>query len=101
MRIGVLVFAFVSAFLAAIVPAAAQIPIPPGWQAERVVALVRDGVHAPLQTESEKRVATPWPVWPVQPGFLTPHGAELMRLMGGYYRALQGGRGLTQTDDCP
>ena len=24
-----------------------------------------------------------------------------MRLMGGYYRALQGGRGLTQTDDCP
>jgi 4-phytase/acid phosphatase len=101
MRIGVLVFAFVSAFLAAIVPAAAQIPIPPGWQAERVVALGRDGVHAPLQTEPEKRVATPWPVWPVQPGFLTPHGAELMRLMGGYYRALQGGRGLTQTDDCP
>ena len=49
----------------------------------------------------DKHVATPWPVWPVQPGFLTPHGAELMRLMGGYYRALQGGRGLTQTDDCP
>jgi 4-phytase / acid phosphatase len=101
MRIGVLVFAFVSAFLAAVVPAAAQIPIPPGWQAERAVVLVRDGVYAPLQTELDRNVATPWPVWPVQPGFLTPHGAELMRLMGGYYRALQGGRGLTQTDDCP
>ena len=87
--------------LAGLSPAAAQIPIPPGWQAERAVVLVRDGVYAPLQTELDSNVATPWPVWPVQPGFLTPHGAELMRLMGGYYRALQGGRGLTQTDDCP
>jgi len=101
MRIRVLVFLFMSALLAAAVPAAAQIPIPPGWQAERAVVLLRDGVYAPLQTELDKHVATPWPVWPVQPGFLTPHGAELMRLMGGYYRALQGGRGLTQTDDCP
>ena len=75
--------------LAAVGPAAAQIPIPPGWQAERAVVLVRDGVYAPLQTELDSNVATPWPVWPVQPGFLTPHGAELMRLMGGYYRALQ------------
>ena len=98
MRIRVVILAFVSAVLAGLSPAAAQIPIPPGWQAERVVSLVRDGVHAPLQTDVEKRVATPWPVWPVQPGFLTPHGTELMRLMGGYYRALQGGRGLTQTD---
>ena len=87
--------------LAGLSPAAAEIPIPPGWQAERAVVLVRDGVYAPLQTELDSNVATPWPVWPVQLGFLTPHGAELMRLMGGYYRALQGGRGLTQTDDCP
>jgi 4-phytase/acid phosphatase len=103
MSLRVLVFACVAALLAAVVPAAAQIPIPPGWQAERVVALTRDGVHAPTQTNEElnKHVATPWPVWPVPPGFLTPHGAELMRLMGSYYRALQGGRGLTQTDDCP
>jgi 4-phytase / acid phosphatase len=103
MRIRVLVFLFVSALLAAAVPAAAQIPIPPGWQAERAVVLLRDGVHAPVQTNEEldKYVATPWPVWPVQPGLLTPHGAELLRLMGAYHRALQGGRGLTRTDDCP
>ena len=50
MRIGVLVLAFVSACWPPS-PAAAQIPIPPGWQAERAVVLVRDGVHAPLQTE--------------------------------------------------
>ena len=103
MSLRVLVFAFVAALLAAAVPAAAQIPIPPGWQPERAVVLLRDGVHAPAQTNQEldKYVATPWPVWPVPPGALTPHGAELLRLMGAYHRALQGGRGLTQTDDCP
>ena len=37
MSLRVLVFVFVAALLAAVVPAAAQIPIPPGWQAERVV----------------------------------------------------------------
>lgn len=101
MRVFVLVF--VSAVLAAAAPAAAQIPIPPGWQAERAVVLIRHGVHSPFDSNAEldSRSATPWPVWPVPPGTLTPHGAELMRLLGGYYRALHGGRGLTQTDDCP
>ena len=93
---GVLAFAL----LAGLSPAGAQIPIPPGWQAERAVVLVRDGVYRRCKRNGQD-VATPWPDWPVQPGFLTPHGTELMRLIGGYYRALQGGRGLTQTDDCP
>ena len=53
MSLRVLVFAFVAALLAAAVPAAAQIPIPPGWQAERAVVLLRDGVHAPVQTNEE------------------------------------------------
>lgn len=87
--------------LAGLTPASAQIPIPPGWQPERAVVLLRDGVHAPVQTNVPLEVATPWPAWPVPPGALTPHGAELLRLMGAYHRALQGGRGLTQTDDCP
>ena len=103
MSLRVLVFACVAALLAAVVPAAAQIPIPPGWQPERAVVLLRDGVHAPVQTNEEldRHVATPWPVWPVPPGALTPRGAELLRLVGAYSRALQGGRGLTETDDCP
>ena len=93
----------VLALLAGLSPASAQIPIPPGWQPERAVVLIRHGVRAPLESNEQldRHVATPWPVWPVPPGYLTPHGAELMRLMGGYYRALNGGRGLTQTDDCP
>lgn len=104
MTIRVAVFVLVSVLLAAAPPAGAQLlPIPPGWQAERAVVLIRYGVRSPIESNEEldRHVATPWPVWPVPPGYLTPRGAELMRLMGGYYRALQGGRGLTQTDDCP
>ena len=101
MSLRVLVLLFVAALLAAVVPAAAQIPIPPGWQPERAVVLMRDGVHAPVLTNQPSEVATPWPVWPVPPGTLTPHGVELLRLVGAYFRAVQGGRGLTQTDDCP
>ena len=97
--LGVIVFAL----LAGLSPAGAQIPIPQGWQAERTVVLIRHGVRSPIELNEQldRHVATPWPVWPVPPGYLTPHGAELMRLMGSYYRALNGGRGLTQTDDCP
>jgi len=85
-------------------PAAAQIlPIPPGWQMERAILLSRHGVRAPVKSneEMDQHVATPWPAWPVPPGFLTPHGAELMRLMGRYYRVLYGGRGLMEASICP
>ena len=103
MKIRLLSILLLSTLLAGLSPAAAQIPIPPGWQAERVVVLIRYGVRSPLESNEEldRQAATPWPVWPVPPGYLTPHGAELMRLIGGYSRALHGGRGLTQADDCP
>src|SRR3977135_2872041 len=99
MSLRVLVFAFVAALLAAVAPAAAQIPIPPGWQPERAVVLQRDGVHAPAQTNEDldKYVATPWPVWPVTPGALMPSRAELLRLLGAYHRARAGGRALPHT----
>ena len=97
MRIRVLVAVILGLLLGE--PAAAQIlPIPPGWQMERAILLSRHGVRSPIKTneEMDRHVATPWPVWPVPPGFLTPHGAELMRLMGRYYRVLYGGRGLME-----
>lgn len=105
-RLGIIVIA---AMLAALLPAAlspvrAQIlPIPPGWQMERAVLVSRHGVRAPFQSNAEldSRSASPWPAWPVPPGFLTPRGEELLRLMGRYYRVLYGGRGLVQSDDCP
>ncbi len=90
--------------MAGFASAQAQIlPIPPGWQLERAVLLSRHGVRAPLESNEEldRFAATPWPTWPVPTGFVTLRGAELMRLMGGYYRVLYGGRGLVQADDCP
>jgi 4-phytase/acid phosphatase len=106
MRSSVLVVAasVVASLLGVVAPAAAQImPTPPGWQIERGVLLSRHGVRSPTQPNAEldKIAATPWPKWPVEPGFLTPHGEELMRLMGSYYRLMYGGRGLVQADNCP
>jgi 4-phytase/acid phosphatase len=80
-------------------PVAAQ-----DFPVERVVLLGRHGVRAPtapLET-LDKHVATPWPRWPVAPAELTPRGAELMGLMGGFYRALYTGRGLLPAGErCP
>lgn len=104
MSIRVLVCVFVSTLVAGLAPARAQIlPVPPGWQLERAVLLSRHGVRAPVETKEEldRHVAEPWPAWPAPPGHLTPRGAELMRLMGAYYRVLYGGRGLVRSDDCP
>lgn len=106
MRIRVLVAVIVGLLLgeAAAASVAAQVlPIPPGWQMERAILLSRHGVRSPLKSNEEldKHVATPWPVWPVPPGFLSPRGAELMRLMGRYYRVLYGGRGLMEASICP
>ena len=102
MRIGVYVAVVLSMVMAD--RAAAQVlPIPRGWQMERAVLLSLYGVRAPEtpNAELDRHAATPWPAWPVEPGFLTPRGAELMKLMGGFYRVLYGGRGLVQADDCP
>lgn len=94
----------VSFLLAGLAPAAAQIPpIPPGWQLERAVLLMRHGVYTPVVPLEafDSNVATPFPRWPGAPGTLTPRGAELMESMGRYYRALYGGRHLIESDDCP
>ncbi|HEX9326364.1 MAG TPA: histidine-type phosphatase, partial [Reyranella sp.] len=102
MRIRVLVAVIFGLLLGA--PAIAQVlPIPPGWQMERAILLSRHGVRSPLKSneEMDRHVATPWPAWPVPPGFLTPRGADLMRLMGRYYRVLYGGRGLMEASICP
>lgn len=104
MRIRVFAVVLVALLLAALMPAGAEIlPTPPGWQIERAVLVNRHGVRSPTapNEQLDKHSATPWPSWPVEPGFLSPRGEELMRLMGGYYRVLYGGRGLVQADDCP
>lgn len=52
------------------------------------VALVRHGIRAPTAAPEALAVysTNPWPAWPVKPGQLTEHGAELMRSVGAWYR---------------
>ena len=93
-----------SALMAGLAPAGAQVPpIPPGWQTERVVMLSRHSVLAPVETPEQlaRFAASPWPAWPVAPGNLTPRGADLGHQMGQFYRILYGGRGLIEESICP
>lgn len=51
------------------------------------VALIRHGIRAPTQSPAKlaKYAAQPWPAWPVGPGQLTAHGAQLMHALGRWY----------------
>ncbi|HEN3637072.1 TPA: AppA family phytase/histidine-type acid phosphatase [Yersinia enterocolitica] len=67
---------------------AAPIVTPPtGYTLERVVILSRHGVRSPTKQTQLMNDVTPdkWPQWPVKAGYLTPRGAELVTLMGGFY----------------
>ena len=52
------------------------------------VVLTRHGVRSPTWNVSRlnEYSAEPWPDWGVLPGNLTPHGSQLMKLFGSYYR---------------
>ncbi|WP_433966330.1 GlsB/YeaQ/YmgE family stress response membrane protein [Tunturiibacter gelidiferens] len=46
---------------------------------------MRHGVRAPIESETRSGAynAQPWPAWPTEPGVLTPHGAQALRLLTG------------------
>jgi 4-phytase / acid phosphatase len=69
---------------------------------EMVVVLSRHGVRAPLtpQADLDKFSAAPWPKWEVAPGIQTPHGNELIRILGGWDRAHWSGEGLLASSGC-
>ena len=54
-----------------------------------VIVLMRHGVRTPIESEtrSSSYNAQPWPAWPTEPGVLTPHGAQALRLLADFYRA--------------
>jgi 4-phytase/acid phosphatase len=66
------------------------------------VILSRHGVRSPTGSPDQlnQYSAQPWPKWDVPPGRLTPHGAELMTLFGGYYRAYFAQQGLLGATGC-
>lgn len=57
-----------------------------------VVVISRHGVRSPTHpSELNAYAAQPWPTWsPIKPGYLTPHGALLMRQFGAAYRRVYG-----------
>jgi 4-phytase / acid phosphatase len=67
-----------------------------------VLVLTRHGVRSPTWTNArlDEYSSQPGPEWPVEPGFLTPHGKQLMTLFGGYYRAEFAERGLLSDTGC-
>jgi 4-phytase/acid phosphatase len=67
-----------------------------------VLILTRHGVRSPTWSNARlnEYSSQPWPEWPVEPGFLTPHGKQLMTLFGGYYRTDFARRGLLSDSGC-
>jgi len=67
---------------------------------ERVVqqiVLIRHGIRSPTASPDALAVyaSEPWPAWPVEPGQLTPHGAQLMHSLGSWYRQRLMSEGVT------
>jgi len=59
-----------------------------GDELRLVIILTRHGVRSPLLTGDAmaRFAAQPWPKWETAPGIQTPHGNQLISLMGDYYR---------------
>jgi 4-phytase / acid phosphatase len=67
-----------------------------------VVLLSRHGVRPPLNKpgEIDSFSAAPWPQWEVPPGYLTPHGFQLMKIFGAWDRASFARKGLFSAEGC-
>lgn len=70
---------------------------------EKVVVLMRHGVRPPTHEPALPAgyVDGAWPRWSVPPGYLTPHGAHDMTLLGTYDRGAYARRGLLPVSGCP
>lgn len=82
----------------------AQSPaLPKGWTVDRVVVVMRHGVRPPTKAVPlpTGTAADPWPAWPVEPGYLTPHGAAAIALAGDYDRSAFVAARLLPATGCP
>lgn len=68
-----------------------------------VVILSRHGVRPPTWTQERLNAysALPWPMWSVPPGYLTPHGFELLKRFGSFDREFYSASGLFPASGCP
>ena len=67
-----------------------------------VVYVSRHGVRSPTSKASQydKYSVSAWPSWSVDPGYLTPHGYDLMKLFGAADRASLSAAHLLSTSGC-
>ena len=67
-----------------------------------VIYLSRHGVRSPTgnSEQYDSFSAAPWPKWSVPPGYLTPHGFQLMQIFGAYDRLQFSGEGLLSAAGC-
>ncbi len=71
-------------------------------QLKLVVILSRHGVRSPTWTQDRLNTysALPWPKWSVPPGYLTPHGFDLVKEFGRFDRASYARNGLVAESGC-
>ena len=83
-------------------PALAQTSTAPAKNCNMSIYLSRHGVRSPTgkADQYQKFSASVWPEWPVQPGYLTSHGYELMKLFGAYDRIKLAEDGLLAPSGC-
>jgi 4-phytase/acid phosphatase len=69
---------------------------------ERIVVVMRHGIRPPIESPPMPITLAPgpWPAWPVPSGYLTPHGAAAITLLGAYERQLFAGSGLWPASGC-
>ena len=75
----------------------------PAGQVIMQVVLIRHGIRAPSKAPRDLAIyaSEPWPAWPVAPDQLTPHGVQLMRSLGAWYRRDAAASGLLPAGGCP
>lgn len=86
-----LLLSFCLASLLGCRPLLAQVesaPPSPSWRLDKVIIVSRHGVRPPtkMTRQLQEITAQPWPHWSAPLGHLTPTGAKLVTLLGGYYR---------------
>lgn len=87
----------------ALSPGFASAEVPDDLTVDRVVLIMRHGVRPPTKVPAMPAgtATEEWPQWPVNPGWLTPHGAEAVAGLGSSDARMFRKAGLLPSKGCP